>query len=79
MRQALVTMKEARTKLAEVKRDRGYGRATPVDDKSNRIPRSRRAIALTVAYLVTGLATRSVASRVRNLEESRSKCRLLRP
>ena len=72
--EALVTMKEARTKLAEVKRDRGYGRATPVDDKSNRIPRSRRAIALTVAYLVTGLATRSVASRVRNLEESRKDC-----
>ena len=32
--EALVTMKEARTKLAEVKRDRGYCRAAPVDDKS---------------------------------------------
>ena len=32
--EALVTMKEARTKLAEVKRDRGYGRVCPVEDKN---------------------------------------------
>ena len=31
--EALVTMKEARTKLAEVRRDRGYGRAAPADGK----------------------------------------------
>ena len=74
--EALVTLKEARTKLAEVKRDRGLEGVRLWRTRTSPTQRSRRATASTVACLATGLATRNVASRVQGWEESQSRCRL---
>ncbi|CAK9109949.1 Copia protein, partial [Durusdinium trenchii] len=39
--EALLTMREAKVKLQEVKKDRGYGRATPADQKGKMNPKKQ--------------------------------------
>ena len=41
--EALLTMREARTKLAEVRKDRGYGKASPTSSTSSPSPKSKLA------------------------------------